>query len=294
MDDHNGKQILINGTSMTSLCSETKIMAHLPILLNPHTKNILVICYGMGTCLRSAVTHKEVNCDVAELVGEEFKVGSYFHANAVEVLNNKRVHHYADDGRNFLLLHDKKYDVITIDPAPPIWSAGTVNLYTLEFFKLCKQRLNDSGILCLWIPPAPYSEAKMIMKSFYDVFPNSYVYRGPHYKGLYMTGYVTYYPPNIARFDSAASNPAIMADLNEWDPIAPKSPSQLLQLEVLNPTTLAEFVNGTKEVSDVHPYTEFPLWRRVFSPADFRKILDASEFTVIDTVKAPHINPNSN
>jgi hypothetical protein len=31
---------------------------------------------------------------------------------------------FADDGRNFLLVRSKRYDVISIDPAPPIWSAG--------------------------------------------------------------------------------------------------------------------------------------------------------------------------
>ncbi len=275
-EDHGGKELFINGTSMTYLQVETKIMAHLPLLLHPDPKNMLVVCYGMGTCLRSAVTHSDVNCDVVELIGEEFEVGDFFHSNAKEVLQNKRVRHFADDGRNFLLMHDKKYDVITIDPAPPIFSAGTVNLYSKDFFILCHQRLTSNGILCLWIPPSGVSEVKMIMKSYQAVFPNTYVYRAPTCKGLYMVGYMNYSPPSIARFDSATHDSAIMADLNEWSGADRISPSELPGLKTLSPSQLAAFITGEKEVSDNHPYTEFPLWRKWYAPADYNKILDIS------------------
>jgi spermidine synthase len=276
-DDHEGKQLFINGNSMTYLCVETKIMAHLPLLLHPDPQNMLVICYGMGTCIRSAVTHPEVNCDVVELIKEEFETGPFFHSDAKEVLENKRVRHFADDGRNFLLMHDKKYDVISIDPAPPLYSAGTVNLYSKDFFALCRQKLNANGILCLWIPPNSSSEIKMIMKSFQSVFPDTYVYCGIKNKGFYMMGYMNYSPPNVARFDSAKYNPAIMADLNEWSGHDTIKPSQLLKLEIMSPEELTVFLKGVNEVSDNYPYTEFPMWRRLSSP-DYNKLLDGDTY----------------
>jgi spermidine synthase len=264
--DPAAKGLFINGISMTILCVETKVMAHLPLLLQPDPKNMLIVCYGMGTCLRSAATHPDVNIDVVELIKEEFEVGHFFHSNASEVLANKRVRHFADDGRNFLLMHDKKYDVISIDPAPPLYSAGTVNLYSKDFFTICRQRLTDNGILCLWIPPDSPAEIKMIMKGFQSVFPNTYVYSGITFKGFYMMGYMNYSPPDSARFDSAAKNAAIMADLNEWNGSDTLTPLQLLKLKIMNPSQLSQFLQGVNEVSDNYPYTEFPLWRRVFSP----------------------------
>jgi spermidine synthase len=260
------KRLLINGIGMTSLVSETKLMAHLPLLLHyEDPKDMLIICYGMGTCLRSAVTHKNVHTDVVELVGEEYEINNFYHANGKEVLANPRVRHFTDDGRNFLLMHPKKYDVITIDPAPPVWSAGTVNLYTTEFFALCKERLNEDGITCLWIPPAPSTEVKMIMKSFITVYPNTTAYRGPYFPGFYMIGYTGRNDINLQRFQDAASEEAIMSDLNEWDKVA-ATPTDLLKLKIKDPAELASFLDGVKQVSDDHPYTEFPIWRKITDP----------------------------
>ncbi len=276
MANRSTKQIFINGSSMTALVSETKVMSHLPLLLHPNPKNMLIICYGMGTALRSAVTHKDVNVDMVELVGEEFECGHFFHADAKEVLANKRVRHFAEDGRNFLLMNEKKYDVIVVDPAPPLWSAGTVNLYTREFFELCKSRLTDNGILCFWIPPDRGSEVKMIMKSYMTVFPEAIAYRGLQYAGFYMMGYSQHpYPPDIRRFDSAANDSGIMADLNEWEPVAPKTPATLLSLKVATSAQLNAFLQGATEVSDRYPYTEFPLWRKYNDP-EFNAAMDAN------------------
>ena len=85
--------------------------------------------------------------------------------------------------------HADKYDVITIDPAPPLHSAGTVNLYTREFFALCKSRLTPQGVLCMWLPHAPESEMKMIMRSYYEVFPQGLLFGALEFQGFYLIGH---------------------------------------------------------------------------------------------------------
>ncbi|MBN4051194.1 fused MFS/spermidine synthase, partial [bacterium AH-315-M05] len=203
------RHLLVNGVGVTRLCVETKLMAHLPILLHRNPKDMLIICYGMGTSLRSAVAYKDLKIDQVELVSELYEINDIYHANGKEILANPRVSAYVDDGRNFLLMRTKKYDVISIDPAPPIWSAGTVNLYTTEFIQLCRDHLNENGIFCLWIPPSAFTEVKMIMKSFLSVFPQTEVYRGPYFAGFYMMGYLNYYAPEPQRFIAAARNSAV-------------------------------------------------------------------------------------
>jgi spermidine synthase len=267
------KHLLVNGVGMTSLVPETKIMAHLPILLHRNPSNMLIICYGMGTCLRSAVSHKDLRIDQVELVGEEYKISNLYHRDGLQTLTNERVRYFVDDGRNFLLMRSKKYDIVSIDPSPPIWSAGTVNLYTREFFQLVKHHLNDDGILCLWIPPGPSTELKMIMKSFQNVFPKTDVYRGPFFAGFYMMGYINYYPPDPQRFAAAASDSLIMGDLNEWGRIF-NSPIQLLSSKLLDAAQLAKVLTNVEEVTDNHPYTEFPLWRGINNP-EFKVLLYA-------------------
>lgn len=259
------KYLWINGVGMTFLCTETKLMAHLPLLLTENPQDILVICFGMGTTLRSARVHKDLECEVVELVPETFECYKYFHKDGPEVLADPRVHHYVDDGRNFLLMRDKKYDVITIDPAPPTWSAGTVNLYSREFFKLCRSHLKPEGKMCLWVPPHSVTEVRMIMRTFQDVFPNATVWRGPKYPGFYLIGTDKPLKINRDRFLQAYQDKDFMADLTEWEDLLP-TPEAMLSLYLLSPTELAEFVRGEQIITDNHPYTEFPLWRQTFHP----------------------------
>jgi len=50
------KQMLVNGTGITIITPITKIMAHMPMLAHPGPSSAAVICFGMGTTLRSAMS----------------------------------------------------------------------------------------------------------------------------------------------------------------------------------------------------------------------------------------------
>ena len=58
-----------------------------------------------------------------------------------------------DDGRRFLQSSRDTFDIITIDPPPPLEAAGSSLLYSTEFYDLVKSRLNPGGLLQQWTPP---------------------------------------------------------------------------------------------------------------------------------------------
>ncbi len=275
------KHLWVNGIGMTTLCPETKIMAHLPLLLHPSPRRMLVVCFGMGTTVRSARVHKNVQCDVVELDPQVYECLPFFHADGPDILADSRIHRFADDGRNFLLMRPALYDVISMDPPPPVWSAGTVNLYTKEFFELCRRRLDTSGIMCLWIPPVGASEMMMIMKTFETVFPQTFVWRSLWFKspGFFLTGFKEKSDLAAARFYEADGNPGIVADLGEWTG-GDFWPRDILGLKVLAPDQLAEFVRRARVITDDHPYTEFPLWRSMFDKS-YRSSIQLSWFAAL-------------
>jgi spermidine synthase len=275
------KYLLVNGQLMTVPCLETKLMAHLPLLIHKDPKHLLVVCLGMGTTLRSALAHKDVKCDVVELVPEVYEYCKYFDRNDPQILSDPRVRAFVDDGRNFLLMHPYTYDVITVDPSPPIWSAGTVNLYSREFFALCKDHLNPGGVMCLWVPPVQYSEVRMVMRTFQAVFPNTYVWRGPNYPGFYLIGLEDRATLDLKRFAIENNNRDILADLNEWDAVSGLSGvNLLLSLQLASPDELTRFLKGIPVITDDLPYTEFPLWRSLFDKS-FPHALDANSFAAL-------------
>jgi spermidine synthase len=259
---NNHKFLWINGVGMTHLCTETKLMAHLPLLFLSEPKECLVLCFGMGTTLRSAAHYPQLNVTVVELVPEVFETFKYYHDDAEEVLHKKNVHTVVADGRNYLLLSEKKYDVITVDPSPPIYSAGTVNLYTKEFFVICRAHLTPDGVMCLWFPYGTEQEVKSVLKTFYLVFPNTTVWSGPHGWGFYFIGTMRtissrMFQENIKR---TFSDPNIIKDLGEYDNSCVK-PRQLYRLLLWDRDKISSVSRNGFLITDNFPFTEFPLWR---------------------------------
>ena len=119
------KHLFVNGITMTNLTPITKIMAHLPLASRDRKpESALVICFGMGTTVRS-LSRWDIDITAVELVPSVPDVFDYFFKDAGDVLKNPKVHVVIDDGRRFLRRTEKKFDLITIDPPPPVEAAGS-------------------------------------------------------------------------------------------------------------------------------------------------------------------------
>jgi spermidine synthase len=268
--DRRTKRLWVNGCGMTHLGTVTKLMAHLPLWLAAEPRDVLVVCLGMGTTLRSASRHDGLDITAVELVPGVLHHFGYFHPDGPDLLSRPNIHAVVDDGRNFLLMRPREYDVITVDPAPPIHSAGTVNLYSREFFQLCRARLRPGGVVCLWVPPEGASEVKMIVRTFLDVFEHVSAWSGPVPDvGMYLIG--SRRPPGdvAAKIRRGYARPAVLADLVEWDTECDR-PEKVLDLYLADEQELAYFVSGSPTITDDRPYTEFPLWRSIFYAEEYQ------------------------
>jgi spermidine synthase len=102
-DDARGRRLLVNGYNVTGLTSDTKIMAHLPLVFRPQPpRSTLVICLGMGTTFRSASSWggKTTAVELAPGVRDAF---FDFFADASTILARPGQRIVIDDGRRFLL-----------------------------------------------------------------------------------------------------------------------------------------------------------------------------------------------
>lgn len=260
--DRLARQLFINGAGMTRLASETKLMAHLPMALVQDPQRLLVICFGMGTTVRSAsrFSEKTIYIDAVDIVPKVFDCFEFYHDDAEKIKKQPNIKLYAEDGRNFLAVRKGLYDVITIDPAPPIYSAGTVNLYTREFLQSCKARIKKKGAVCLWLPPDHASELLMIMKTFVNVFPGASLWGGLTYPGLYLIGGHQSFAQTPESLEQLTEKLSTISDLSEWEDHY-RDKNVLKQLYLLGPADLSKILENVPEVTDDHPYTEFPLWR---------------------------------
>jgi len=222
----------------------------------------------MGTTVKSAAVYPGLKVTAAELVSETFDTFKFFHPDAENLLQNENIRLVANDGRNHLLLSPKKYDVITVDPAPPVWSARTVNLYTEEFFRLCKSRLNADGVMCLWSPGGLGEDHISLIKTFGLVFPNATVWAGPHDWGIYIIGTLPHLPSTELRrrITEAFTDYKILNDLMEYDRscVSADQLFSLLRFDNIDVQLLVEKPE-IDVITDNFPLTEFFLWRHYYT-----------------------------
>ncbi len=147
------KSLLVNGIGMTRLTTITKDMAHLPLLfLDKKPRSVLVICFGMGTTYRAFMSWNIPRVYAVELVPGVRDSFPYFHEDARALMKNPKGKIVVDDGRRFLKRMKESFDVIVLDPPPPIEAAGSSLLCSREFLELCREHLKPGGILMHWFP----------------------------------------------------------------------------------------------------------------------------------------------
>jgi spermidine synthase len=182
------KRLYVNGVGITTLTTITKIMAHWPLAhLKEKPESALVIAFGMGTTYRSLMSWP-IQVTGVELVPSVVDAFGYYYADAEEITKDPRGKIVIDDGRRYLKRTSEKFDVITIDPSPPVEAAGSSLLYSRDFYEIVKSRLKEGGILHQWIPgDAETIILKAVTRSLVDAFPYVRVYRsieggwGSHY-----------------------------------------------------------------------------------------------------------------
>ncbi|MBI4833083.1 MAG: fused MFS/spermidine synthase, partial [Candidatus Lindowbacteria bacterium] len=261
-EDYTGTRLLtVNGISMTYLHMDTQLMAHLPLALVRGPRNVLVICFGMGTTFVSARS-AGMDVDFVELCPYVVEAFKYYQEDP-SLLTKPGARKIIEDGRNYLLLSDRTYDVITIDPPPPPYSAGTVNLYTKEFYELCRKRLTPEGIVCQWIPMYSTTEGqyKMLLRTFMEAFPHTSVWGSINGMGTYLVGTPNEMLIEREGFDAYFDRPLIKENLSLYvnEPLSgPRARSLLL----LNEEPARAYAADAPVMSDDLPLIEFPLFRK--------------------------------
>ena len=156
-----------------------RMMGHLPALVHPGPRSVLVVGFGAGVTAGSFVRYPEVQkiviCELEPLVPPVSN--EFFGRENYGVLNDPRTRVVYDDGRHHVSSTRDKFDVITTDPIHP-WVKGTSSLYSREYFELIKSRLNPGGVVAQWLPiyESDLETVRTELATFFAVFPDGTVW----------------------------------------------------------------------------------------------------------------------
>jgi spermidine synthase len=215
--------------------------------LHPNPRTALVIGLG-GGATAGAVSLHGGEVDIVELAGSVVRGARFFDSINYGVLARPNAHLRVDDGRNFLMLTPKRYDVITADVIHPIF-AGSGNLYSVEYFRLLRRVLNPGGMAVQWVAGTD-AEYKIIARTFLSVFPQTTVWGG----GSLLVGMME--PLRLSRRDfewklQAAGRAQGLRDLGV------ESFDRLLAAFDAGPDELAAFVGPGPVLTDDRPSVEY-------------------------------------
>jgi spermidine synthase len=257
------KSLLVNGMGMTKLTPITKFIAHLPLAFHQGpSESMLIICFGMGTTYRSALSW-DIDTTVVELVPSVTKAFGYYHADAEQYINNPKGHIIIDDGRRYLNRCGKKFDVIVVDPPPPVETAGSSLLFSRDFYTLAKQHLNPNGILQMWFPGGETPTAQAVMRSISESFP--YVRGFPSVEGwgIHLLGSMEPIEQLDAAQLAARMPDRAKKDLLEWNHT--QDATAYLAEVITNEYSVPLSLNPDPrvQVTDDRPFNEYFLLRRL-------------------------------
>jgi spermidine synthase len=228
-----------------------RAIGHLPMVLHGSPKSVLVIGMG-GGATPGAVSQYDASVEIVELSDSVRKAAPFFAHVNYDVLNRPNVRVRVDDGRNFLSLSGRTFDVITADIIQP-GHAGAGHVYSKEYFTQVRNALNDSGVVLQWIGLRPSVEYKLIMRTFLDVFPHATLWHDANF----MVG--TKQPLRLDRgtIERLRESPMTGAALGD---VGLRTWADLRSWYTAGPEEMRAFVGPGPILTDDRPLVEYHHW----------------------------------
>ncbi|MBN1900641.1 fused MFS/spermidine synthase, partial [Candidatus Sumerlaeota bacterium] len=186
------------------LLTDQKSLAHIPMLLLKNPKSALTVGFGSGGASYSYTRFdaiKDIHCveicdtvmdSAPDLLASNHGILLPVKRNAPMPLPLKeyateaypgyltfdpRYKIILDDVRSYLRFTGRKYDIIATD-CTDLRYKSNANLYDYQYFRLCRERITEEGMVVVWMPLGGLSDEmfRLALRTFYRVFPEMSVW----------------------------------------------------------------------------------------------------------------------
>jgi len=265
-----GHEMLIDGVQVASdgdfdLHSHI-YPAHLMNLLKKDPKDILVVAFGCGGTSGSILKYNDMDkLDVVEISnGVIDPAKEFFTSMNSNVFSNKKLNLIIQDGKNFVHMTNKSYDIIYSGPIHPQSNQGSAGLYTKDYFLDCKARLKSDGFQCLWLPMHMSSpeDFKIIVKTFMEVYPYVSMWDLPETNTSiahpHLIGSMKPIYPDYQVISEKLKRPEIISDIKRLNETSFTKPYEFISQLMMGEDALKKFVgNVSSDNTDDLPIVEF-------------------------------------
>ena len=267
-----------------------KMIAHLPIYYHQgEPKNALMIGLASGISVGSLLTHPLEHLETIEIIPSMRRAARFFDLYNRYCLDDPRHQLIMQDGRNYLLLSERKYDVIVSEPPNP-WVAGVGSLFTREFFDLIKQHLNPGGVTCQWVQTYQFHEEDLrtILATFRDAYPYLHVWQGAP-GDLILVGSMEPLRLDIGRLETSLKDkPGQDFQSLEVLPL-----SQIVSLFITDRDGISSYVgNWPRRSTDDNLYLEYAVPKHMFIPEGRvdERVLDSVHVSAVPYLEGARVD----
>ena len=273
------RRLYASGTGLTTLSVDTKLMAYMPKVMRPHAQYFLDICFGMGTTYRSALI-LGMNTDAVDLSPSVPLQMPVFYPDALSYLRSPLSRIITADGRNYVRLTSRRYDIISVDPPPPIQAAGAAVLYTQEFYADAHHALRPNGLMLQWLYfGVDLEQLREHLRTFRSQFPHVLILISPRHGGLYMLGSdapITWDAATAARILGSPQAAADIGSAPDYRYLPKQSwPAILDSMFWMQDAEVGRFVGDGPMITDDHPLTEYYLLHQLFNRGHDQNVTEA-------------------
>jgi spermidine synthase len=251
------KRIIVNGSSASNSTeyglSVNRIQGSIPFLFARAPRKVLATCFGTGITFGTLSQFDVERIDGVDISSEVIRAASEFKTENYDVVDEGRLRIHIDDGRNFLLKSPETYDAITMEPMPPAL-AGVSDMYTREFYALCREHLTPGGIMSQWVPLYYLRppDVKMLYQTFAESFP--YVMVFSYSFDTFLVGSDRPLVLSPEKFRSRLVSERLARDLAAIDLAEPE---QMFATFLMDREAMLAFSRGAPIVTDDLPFVEF-------------------------------------
>ncbi len=147
-----GRSLILDGKTQSTERDEHiyhEALVHPAMLLHPEPRSVFIGGGGEGATLREVLAHKSVaSVSMLDLDGEVVDLCRKFlpqhHQGSFE---DPRVNLLHEDARGYLQECKETFDVMIMDLVDPLETGTAYLLYTEEFYRIVKSKLNPGGIM---------------------------------------------------------------------------------------------------------------------------------------------------
>lgn len=206
-----GRSLVIDGLMQSCRVDEFvyhECLVHPAMLLHPTgAKNVYIGGGGEGSTAREVLRHASVEkCVMVDIDGKVVEFCKKHLDENAEAFADPRLDLVIDDAKAWIEKSDLMFDVIIMDLDDPLEGGPCYQLYTAEFYKMLRAKMNPGGIFVTQSGQSGIKQHPLVFSPIHNtlksVFDNVVAYNQAVYSFLDEWGW------NIAQTKEGAPSPA--------------------------------------------------------------------------------------